>query len=114
MMIRIACLLGGMISILGRAECLGQSRSPGIHIVDYAIAIDLPDSGASINGTATLKVQRQAADDTLTLDLRKLHIQQVTVDGRETKFARTDSTIVIPIPSETGTSFTVRVVYDGT
>src|SRR5438477_860705 len=89
-----------------------NSRS-GIHVLDYAITIDVPDSGPSINGDATLKVQRSDGVDTLTLDLIKLHVVRVTIDGRETTFARTDSTIVIPLSRETGTSFTTRVVYDG-
>ena len=88
------------------------SRS-GIHVLDYAITIDVPDSGPSINGDVTLKVQRSDGVDTLTLDLIKLHVQRVTIDGRETTVARTDSTIVIPLSRETGTRFTTRVVYDG-
>jgi aminopeptidase N len=105
-----------LIFLIGGCRTLAQSSQSaprGIHVLDYAITIDVPDSGPSINGDATLRVQRSDGVDTLTLDLIKLRVQRVTIDGRETKFARTDSTIVIPLARETGTSFTTRVVYDG-
>src|SRR6185436_20163508 len=62
---------------------------------------------------ATLTVRQSGRNDTLTLDLRKLRVQRVTIDGRDTKFSRTDSTIAIPIAHGTPSEFKARVFYDG-
>src|SRR4026209_307114 len=105
-----------LLSVLGGHQGFAQSTTPyrpGVSVVDYALSIDLPDSGSSIHGDATLTVQRTAQLATLTLDLRKLRVQRITVDGRSTRFARTDSTIAIPPPRGSGGVFKVRVVYEG-
>ena len=103
-----------LMSILVGHQAFAQSSyRPGVTVTDYALSIDLPDSGASIHGDATITVQRTAQLDTLTLDLRKLRVAQITVDGRSTRFARTDSTIGIPLPRGAGGTFKVRVVYEG-
>ncbi|HKC80149.1 MAG TPA: M1 family metallopeptidase, partial [Gemmatimonadaceae bacterium] len=107
----------GLAIIFASSALLGQSGGlsrPAIHVTDYAVSIDLPDSGSSINGDATLTVQRTGAVDTLTLDFLKLSVSRVTINDRATKFVRTDSTIEIPIPRGSGPSFKVRVVYAGT
>jgi aminopeptidase N len=105
-----------LMSILAGHQTFAQSEAayhPGVSVLDYALSIEVPDSGSSINGDATLTVQRTASLDTLTLDLRKLRVQRITVDGRSTGFARTDSTIGIPLPRGAGGTFKVRVVYSG-
>jgi aminopeptidase N len=86
---------------------------PGIDVLDYALTIDLPDTGSSIKGDAMLTVRRTARVDTLVLDLRLLQVQRVTLDDRTRKFARTDSTILIPLPRGRSGTFRVRVVYGG-
>ncbi len=109
-------MAAGLLYVLVGTQAIAQSATsyrPGVHVVDYALTIDLPDSGASINGDATLTVQRTGPVDTLVLDFRKLHVQRITIDDRETRFARTDSTIGIPLPRGIGGTFKVRVVYNG-
>jgi aminopeptidase N len=86
---------------------------PGIDVLDYALTIDLPDTGSTIKGDAMLTVRRTARVDTLVLDLRLLHVQRVTLDDRTRKFARTDSTILIALPRGRSGTFRVRVVYVG-
>src|SRR5215210_4377997 len=105
-----------LMSILAGHHAFAQSAAPyrvGLSVVDYALSIDLPDSGSSINGDATLTVQRTERVDTLTLDLRKLRVEQITIDGRSTRFARTDSTIGIPLPRGADGTVKVRIVYGG-
>ena len=83
--------------------------------LDYQFTIDLPDSGAAINGDARITFLRSAPADSLTLDLIGMHVRRVDVEQRiGVKFRRTDSALVIPIPHGTPSRFTVRVVYDGT
>ena len=110
-MIRAA--LFSMVAWSGLVAQSGGSPRPGVHVIDYAISIDLPDSGFSINGDATLTVKRSGAADTLTLDLMTLNVSRVAINDRTTKFARTDSTIGIPLPQGIGPTFKVRVVYAG-
>jgi len=110
----IALALGVVSPSAIRAQELHPYR-PGIDVLDYALTIDLPDTGTSIKGDATLTVRRTARVDTLVLDLRKLSVQRVLLDDRAHPFTRTDSTILIGLPPsrrDTGT-FRVRVVYSG-
>ena len=106
----VACFFLAGSRVFAQPEA---SYRPGVRVVDYALSIDLPDSGSSIHGDATLTVRRTQPVDTLTLDLRKLRVERITVDGRSTRFARTDSTIGIPLPRGAGGTFKVRVVYTG-
>ena len=86
---------------------------PGVDVRDYAITIDLPDTGSVIRGDALLTVRRTAPLDTLVLDLRDLQVTRVAVNDRNLQARRADSTIHIPLPrGDTGT-FRVRVVYSG-
>ena len=97
-------------------QLLAQSEPsyrPGVQVADYSVSIDLPDSGSSIHGDATLTVRRTARVDTLVLDLRKLRVERVSIGDRTIRFARTDSTILIPLPPGSDGTFKVRIVYSG-
>src|SRR3954449_122956 len=97
---RVAWHVFGALTVVTNAA-LSQSATPSdlpFRPVDYDVRIDLPDSGVTINGDATLTLTSAVVVDTLKLDLIKLHVQRVDVDRRAANFARTDSTIVIPIP----------------
>src|SRR5438067_7493455 len=88
---------------------------PGIDVLDYAFSIQLPDTGSTIKGDATITVRQVARTDSLVLDLRKLKVSRVTLDASTRRYVRTDSTIAIALPHfrrDTGT-FRVRVVYSG-
>ena len=87
---------------------------PGVDVLDYAITIDLPDTGPEIRGDAVLQVRRAGRLDSLILDLRQMRVQRVLLDDRQVQFGRTDSTIQIGLP-RTADSVThrVRVVYSG-
>ena len=55
---------------------------PGIDVLDYAITLDIPDSGALIQGDVMLTLRRLARIDTLVLDLKLLKVSRVTVDDK--------------------------------
>ena len=86
---------------------------PGVDVIDYAITIDLPDTGSVIRGDALLTVKRTARVDTLVLDLRALRVTRVLVNDRERRTRRTDSTIHVPLPRGDSGTFRVRVAYTG-
>ena len=86
---------------------------PGIDVLDYAITLDLPDRGASIDGRAVLTIRRLSPVDTLVLDLVALRVDSVLVDDGPVAFARTDSVVRIPIARVVGDSFSVSVRYGG-
>src|SRR5438093_6097121 len=101
-------------NLLGFALCLPAAAlsqgvrpyRPGIDVLDYAISLDLPDTGSTIRGDAMLTLRRTARVDTLVLDLRSMKVQRVTLDDRARRFVRTDSTILISLPRfrrDTGT-----------
>jgi aminopeptidase N len=82
-------------------------------VLDYAITLDLPDRGATIDGRAVLAVRRTTPVDTLVLDLVSLRVDSVLVNGQAVTFARTDSVIRIPLGRVVGDSFSVAVRYGG-
>jgi aminopeptidase N len=87
---------------------------PAFDVVDYALTIDLPDTGSMIRATALLSVTRTGRSDTLTLDLLDLAVDRVMVDGRLAKFTRTPETIGIPVPKkENGARYKVSIDYGG-
>jgi len=89
-----------------------RAYRPGVDVLDYAITLDIPDTSAVIQGDVVITLKRLARIDTLILDLKLLKVAKVTVDDRQVTFGRTDSTILIPMPREEGTS-KVRVTYSG-
>jgi aminopeptidase N len=117
---RVIVLLGFAAAMFGAASSLGAQEPrpyrPGFDVSDYALAIDLPDTGATIHGVATLTVSKMLPSvDTLRLDLLDLKVNTVTVDGRLARFTQTDSSVVIPLSRKAGRDpvYTVAVDYGG-
>ena len=117
---RIVALLGLSVGIAAATATLGaqdpRPYRPAFDVSDYALAIDLPDTGATIHGVATLTVNKTLASvDTLRLDLLDLKVNTVTVDGRLARFTQTDTSIVIPLSRKGGRApvYTVAVDYGG-
>jgi len=105
-----------LLALLAAASLQAQEPRPyraGVDVLDYAITIDLPDTGSVIRGDVMLTVRRTARLDTLVLDLRGLRVTRVAVDDRTRRIRRTDSTIHIPLPRGDSGTFRVRVVYGG-
>jgi aminopeptidase N len=104
--------------VLALSPALAQQPAvyrPGFDVLDYAISIDLPDSGNVIRGDAMITVRRTMRGDTLTLDLVALRVERVTVDRQATGFVRTESTLLVPLPRTVGdtATFVVDVTYGG-
>jgi aminopeptidase N len=96
-----------------------QGYRPEFDVVDYDLTLDLPESGRSIRGTAVLSVRRTATDaravgaDTLTLDLVRLQVSSVAVNGRTVAFTRTPETIRVALPAGQRDTLRVAVSYSG-
>ena len=86
---------------------------PGIDVLDYVFAIELPDTGSTIRGDAMLTVRRRGRVDSLILDLRELRVTRVLLDGRTRRFVRNDSTIRIALPRGDSATYRVSVQYNG-
>jgi aminopeptidase N len=88
---------------------------PAFDVADYAITLDLPDTGSTIQANATITVARTERADTLRLDLLDLDVTRVTVDGRAAAFARAADGIDVVLPQRRSTSatFVVGVDYGG-
>jgi len=88
---------------------------PAFDVLDYALTLDLPDSGPTIRGNALLTVKRTAPADTLWLDFLDLDVNKVLVDNRLARFVRTPTEIAIVLPAapKSGTTFHVDVDYHG-
>ena len=85
---------------------------PAFDVADYTIALDLPDTGATIHANALLTVARTGKSDTLVLDLLDLTVNGVTVDGRAAKFVRNRETVDISLPHKSGARPTYKVSVD--
>ena len=105
-------MIGLSLSSVSRAQDARPYR-PGVDVLDYAITLDIPDTGAVIQGDVLITLKRLARVDTLVLDLRLLKVSKVTVDDRLVTFGRTDSTILVPLPRGEETTMKVRVNYGG-
>lgn len=88
---------------------------PAFDVQDYAIAIDVPDTGSTIHAAATVTVARRAPSDTLILDLLDLRVSRVKVDGRVARFTQGPESLAIPLPKAHSASatFKVDVEYGG-
>ena len=106
---RLLCV----VALVVGNQLLAQETAPAFVPVHYDIDMDLPESGATIKADVTIDLVRRGRVDSVTLDLLKLHVQRVEVDRRPTRFARTDSTIVVHVPPSARDTVQVRVVYGG-
>jgi aminopeptidase N len=112
----LTCMAAVSALALWRSAAAQEPRPyrPAFDVVDYALTIDLPDTGSTIRANAVLSVARTGRSDTLTLDLLDLTVDRVTVDGRLAKFTRTSETIAVPVPKkENGARYKVSIDYGG-
>jgi aminopeptidase N len=116
-----ARLAGALAAAICGASAAGPASAqtaapyrPGFHVRNYDIAIDVPDSGATIHADATLTVERTAARDTLVLDLLDLRVVRVAVNGRGAAFRQTPEAVVVVLPNaRVGDTTMVEVEYGG-
>jgi aminopeptidase N len=92
-------------------DAAGSSYRRGIDVLDYDLTLDLPERGAEIRGRAVLTVRRQAPANALTLDLLRLTVDSVLVNGAPRPFVRTPETVGVPLPDESEAK--VTIVYHG-
>ena len=97
---------------------LGQQDRPyrpAFDVADYALTIDLPDTGSTIHGVATLTLTKTSKSDSLPLDLLDLHVNSVTVDGRAAQFTQSSTGVSIALPAKrgVGSEYVVAVDYSG-
>jgi aminopeptidase N len=85
---------------------------PDFDVQDYAITIDLPDTGSTIHVNDVITVQRPGKADTLVLDLLDLHVNSVSVDGNAVRFVQTPTNVEVPLPKKRGTHPSYRVAVD--
>ena len=88
---------------------------PAFDVQDYAIAVDVPDTGSTIHAVATITVARRAPSDTLMLDLLDLRVSRVKLDGHVVRFRQGPESVAIPLPRTQSASamFNVAVEYGG-
>jgi aminopeptidase N len=87
---------------------------PAFDVLDYQLTIELPDTGASIHGTATLHVQRTARSDSLVLDLLDLSVTRAAVNGKSARFWPVHGGVAIALPKGATGQFDATVDYSGT
>jgi len=86
---------------------------PAFDALDYALTIELPDTGATIRGTASIRVQRTSPSDSLMLDLLDLSVSRATVNGKTARFWPVNGGVAIALPKGGAGQFDVTVDYGG-
>jgi aminopeptidase N len=86
---------------------------PAFDALDYALTLELPDTGSSIRGTATIRVQRTAPSDSLVLDLLDLSVSRALVNGKSARFWPVNGGVAVALPKGRAGQFDVTVDYAG-
>ncbi len=94
------------------ASPLGAQQA-AFHIANYDLALDLPDTGRTIEGRAELTVVRTASADTLVLDLLDLAVKRVTLAGAPAGFTQDAEHVRIAVGGVRGDTMRVAVNYGG-
>ncbi|HVX41276.1 MAG TPA: M1 family metallopeptidase [Gemmatimonadaceae bacterium] len=106
-----------IVSVLCASAVGAQSPRPyrpAFDVRDYAITIDLPDTGSTIAVNDAITVARVERADTLVLDLLDLTVNRVTVNGTPVKFVQTPAEVHVPLPPRPERrAFDVVVSYGG-
>ncbi|MDB4892221.1 MAG: hypothetical protein JWL61_4076 [Gemmatimonadetes bacterium] len=111
MRVRLLALVPLLIAASAGAQ--PPAYQPGIDVIDYDIAIELPDTGAFIRGDVTITLRRSSKVDRFVLDLvDALTVRSVEVEGLLVQVPHTGNKITIPIDG-TREKLRVRVRYDG-
>src|SRR5689334_4890253 len=95
-------LASSFVTLLAAAPALAQPvppSRPAVDVLAYEFAVSLPDTGAALDGEATVRFLRAARTDTLVLDLVGLRVREVRVEGRAARFARDSATVRIALPA---------------
>ncbi len=94
----------------------GYERQPGLDVLHYEIAIELPAEGALVWGRTAVLYQAVAKDlSSVALDLgAAMVVDSVTVDGRLTEFAREDDRLTLQVSTPAGGRAEAVVWYHGT
>ncbi len=109
----LAASLVPILAAPSAAQGVGNANATSrpFHVVDYDLSLDLPESGRTIAGNATLTVQRIGAGDTLRLDLLDLSVSRVRLDGTDVRFVRDSSSVKVAVGARD--RFTVSITYGG-
>ena len=107
----LTATLAGAQGPVVRSPFAGHTYRPGIDVVDYDLSVNVPDTGRTLRGVATLTVRHEPATTALTLDLVRLGVDSVTVEKSRVQFTRTDTTLTIPLPAKSEVK--VSVWYGG-
>ena len=101
------------LAVVAAAQSTPPTYQPGVDVLNYDVALELPDTGAFIRGDVTLTVRRSHGVARLRLDLAdSLAVRSVEVGGRAVAAPHSGGGIDIPLDGP-GDSLRVRVVYDG-
>ena len=90
-----------------------SGQQPAFHVLDYDLALTLPDAGKRIDGIARLTIRRRRAADTLTLDLEDLKAERVTMDGNPVPFSQDAAHLRISLGGVRRDTLEITVSYGG-
>jgi aminopeptidase N len=87
--------------------------APGVDVQHYEIELSLPRRGNEVSAAATLTVDRVLSVDTLRLDLVKLTVDEVLVNGAARDVVRDPGMLRVPLRKADGSKVRVKVRYHG-
>jgi aminopeptidase N len=111
--LKVRLLAIALLLAAASADAQPTAYQPGIDVLDYTIAIELPDTGAFIRGDVIVTLRRSRNVDRLMLDLvDALAVRSVEVDGRAVTAPHSANKINVPL-NGVGDNVRVRVRYEG-
>ena len=105
---------GALAAQQGGDPFAGHQYQPGIDVLDYDIALELPNEGPVLRGDVTVTFRRAVGVARLRLDLvHALTVREVRVNGQPVQAPHDGDAIDVPLDGVPGDSAQVRVRYDG-
>lgn len=121
----VACLFLTTGSVLAQdvidvgipsVEVDGYARRPGVDVLHYDIALELPANGREIAGRTTILYEARVSTlhPTLDLDFGPMTVDSVSVDGERAEFSHEGEKLTVRAPREpVATRHTASVWYHG-
>ena len=95
---------------------VGSTGNGGYDVISYDLGLNWDPAATNLDGQTTIVATATQDLSSFNLDLYKLEVSAITVDGQNATFSQTEVelTVVPSVPIAAGTSFTAVIDYGGT
>jgi aminopeptidase N len=101
------------VLVLLAAGASAGAQQRAFHVVDYDLALTLPESGKRIEGLAQLTIARVRRADTLALDLTGLRVSRAWHAGKQVAFSQDGEHVRLFVGDDRNDTLRVALEYAG-